>query len=177
MSLCHVITGPHCLNTICFKVLNAGHYCLTVRYIKPTILNLFCCATNRKFAGSIPDGVLGIFHWHKILPIALWPWGWLSLYQKWVPGTFPGSKGGRCVRLATLPSSCAVVLKSGSLNFLEPSGTVQTCNGPASPSQSLLAHGTLKKVTELTQEPLPVHNKSNIKSNTSIFYIFYEHYI
>jgi hypothetical protein len=23
------------------------------------------CATNRKVAGSIPDGVIGIFHWHK----------------------------------------------------------------------------------------------------------------
>ena len=23
------------------------------------------CATNRKAAGSIPDGVIGIFHWHN----------------------------------------------------------------------------------------------------------------
>ena len=23
---------------------------------------LMCCATNRKVAGSIPDGVIGIFH-------------------------------------------------------------------------------------------------------------------
>jgi hypothetical protein len=23
------------------------------------------CATSRKVAGSIPDGVTGIFHWHK----------------------------------------------------------------------------------------------------------------
>jgi hypothetical protein len=23
------------------------------------------CATNRKIAGSIPDGVIGIFHWHN----------------------------------------------------------------------------------------------------------------
>ena len=40
-------------------------------------------------------------------------------------------KGGRCVRLTTLPPSCAVVTKSGSLNFLEPSGPVQACNGTA----------------------------------------------
>jgi hypothetical protein len=23
------------------------------------------CTTNRKIAGSIPDGVIGIFHWHN----------------------------------------------------------------------------------------------------------------
>ena len=26
---------------------------------------LRCCATNRKIAGSITDGVIGIFHWHN----------------------------------------------------------------------------------------------------------------
>jgi len=92
---------------------------------------LRCCATNRNVAGSNPAGVIGIFHWHKILLIALWPWGRLSLYQKWVPGVFPGGKGGRCVRLTTLPTSCAVVTKSGNLNFLEPSGPVQACSGTA----------------------------------------------
>jgi len=30
-----------------------------------------------------------------------------------------------------LPPSCAVVTKSGNLNFLEPSGPVQACNGTA----------------------------------------------
>ena len=32
-----------------------------------------------------------------------------------------------------LPPSCAVVTKSGKLNFLEPSGPVQACNGTALP--------------------------------------------
>ena len=31
--------------------------------------------------------------------------------------------------MTTLPPSCAVVTKSGSLNFLEPSGPLQACNG------------------------------------------------
>jgi len=46
-----------------------------------------------------------------------------------VPGVFPGGKGGRYVRLTTLPLlSCAVVMKSGNLNFLELSGPLQACN-------------------------------------------------
>jgi hypothetical protein len=35
--------------------------------------------------------------------------------------------------LTTLPPSCAVVMKSGNLNFLEPSGPLQACNGTALP--------------------------------------------
>ena len=42
---------------------------------------------------------------------------------------FPRGKGGRCVRLTTIQPSCAVVRKSGNLNFLEPSGPLQACNG------------------------------------------------
>ena len=44
---------------------------------------------------------------------------------------FPGGKGGRCVRLTTLPPSCAVVMKSGNLNFLEPTEPLSACNGTA----------------------------------------------
>ena len=47
---------------------------------------------------------------------------------------FLGGKGGRYVRLTTLPPSSAVVMKSGNLNFLEPSGPLQACNGTALPS-------------------------------------------
>jgi len=38
-----------------------------------------------------------------------------------------------------LPLSCAVFTKSGSLNFLEPSGPVQACNGTALPAAAAAA--------------------------------------
>ena len=91
-----------------------------------------CCATNRKIAGSIPGGVSGFFIDIKSLRSHYGP-GFDSASNKWVPGAFPGGKGGRCVRLTTLPPSCAVVMKSGNLNFLEPSGPPQACNGTALP--------------------------------------------
>ena len=40
---------------------------------------LRCCATNQKVASSILAGDTGIFHFYKILPIALWTWGRPSL--------------------------------------------------------------------------------------------------
>jgi hypothetical protein len=42
---------------------------------------------------------------YPILPVALWPWGWLSLWQKLVLGIFLGAKIGRRVRLTTSPPS------------------------------------------------------------------------
>jgi len=47
--------------------------------------------------------------------------------------SIPGGKSGRCIRKTTLPPSCAAVMKSGNLNFLEPSGPLKACNGTALP--------------------------------------------
>jgi hypothetical protein len=44
---------------------------------------------------------------------------------------FLGVKGGRCVRLITLPPSCADFLKSWSFNRLEPSEPLCSCTGIA----------------------------------------------
>ena len=44
-----------------------------------------------------------------------------------------GSKGGRSVGLTTLPLRVSILLKSGSLNLLEPSASIQACNGIALP--------------------------------------------
>jgi len=49
------------------------------------------------------------------------------------PGAFPGGKGGQCVRLTNLPPSCAVIMKSRNLKFLERPGPLQACNGAALP--------------------------------------------
>ena len=67
------------------------------------------------------------------LPAALWPWGGLSLQQKWVPGIFPGGKGGQHVGLTILPPSYADFLEIWETSLLEPSGPVQACNGTALP--------------------------------------------
>jgi hypothetical protein len=88
------------------------------------------CATNQKVAGSIPDGVMEFF-------IDINPSDRTMVLESTQPltemstGSITGGKCGRCVRLTTLPPSCVVVKKSGNLNFLQPSGPPQACNGTA----------------------------------------------
>jgi hypothetical protein len=113
----------------------------TVLIIKPTRCTkgtavaqwLRCCATNWKVAGSILAGVSGFFN------------GIIFFRSHYGPGVdsasnrneyqeyFLGGKAGRYLRLTTLPPSCGVVMKSGNLKFLEPSGPVQAFNGTALP--------------------------------------------
>jgi hypothetical protein len=68
-----------------------------------------------------------------ILPAAVWPWGWQNLWQKRVPGISPGGKGGRCVGLTILPSSCADCLEIWKPQTPGPSGPLQASNGTALP--------------------------------------------
>ena len=119
------ITSSHILNL---------HY-------NPEPVNLYCtdqkwglwwrswlmhCATSQKVVGSIPDGVIGIFH----LTRSFWPHHGPGVdsasnrneYQEY----FLGGKGGRCVGLTTLPPSCADCLE---IWEPQPPGTLRGCGG------------------------------------------------
>jgi len=83
-----------------------------------------------------------------------------------------GGKGGRCVRLTTLPPSCADVMKSGNLNFLEPSGPLQASNGTDLPLLS--SGGYLRFTSDSGREkthhtPLSHHNLKHQSNQCSKF--------
>jgi hypothetical protein len=88
------------------------------------------CATNQKVAGSILDVVMRFFI--DINPsdrnMAL---GSTQPLTELSTRCISRGKFSRCVRLTTLPPYCALVKKSGNLNFLEPSGPPKACNGVA----------------------------------------------
>jgi len=48
-----------------------------------------------------------------------------------------------------LPPSCAVVTKCGSLNFLEPSGPAQACNGTALPLRASLVSADSDNISRM----------------------------
>jgi hypothetical protein len=96
------------------------------------------CTTSQKVVSSIPNGIIGIFHRHN-------PSGCTMALGLTQPRTemstrnisskvkAAGATGWQPYHLHML-----TVLKSGSLNLLEPSGPVQACNGIALPVWSLL---------------------------------------
>jgi hypothetical protein len=108
------------------------------------------CATSWKVMGSIPDGVIGIFHWHN-------PSGHTMALGSTQPLTEMSTRnipwevkaagvcGWQPYHLHVL-----IILKSGSLNLLEPSGHVHTSNGIAllSPGYHEPSNGMFKSKIE-----------------------------
>ena len=92
-----------------------------------TVVKVLCYKSDGRWFD--PRWCQCIFHSHKFLPIAVWPWGRLSLQQKWVPGVFPGGKGGRCVRLRTYHHPVPLSWNLGTLTSCNPLGHTRTVTG------------------------------------------------
>jgi len=115
------------------------------------------CATSRKVVGSIPDGVTGIFHWHKPSGCTLG----LGLTQ---PLTEMSTRNISCrVKAAGAYGwqhyhpHVPIILNSGSLNLLEPSQPVQACNGIALYRNS--SFSTARAYDSHSPMPSPSHKK------------------
>jgi len=91
---------------------------------------LMHCATSRKVAGSITDGVIGIFHWHNpsghTVALEL-----TQLLTEMSTRDISWGKGGRCVQLTTLPPSCADCLQIWEPQLPGTLGACPGCNGIA----------------------------------------------
>ena len=91
------------------------------------------CATRRKVAGSIPDGVIEIFNCHNPSGRTMTLWLTQPLTEMRYQEYFLGVKAAGAYGWQPYHLHVPIVLKSGSLNLLEPSGPVQACNGIALP--------------------------------------------
>jgi len=85
------------------------------------------CATSRKVAGSIPDGVIGIFHWRRTMALGLTQ----PLTDVSTSIISWGVKAASAQGWRSYHPHVPIVLNSESLNRLAHSGLVQACNGIA----------------------------------------------
>jgi len=91
------------------------------------------CATNRKFAGSIPDGVIWFFHCHNPSGRTMALGSTQPLTEMSTRNISLGVNAAGALGWQPYHLHVPIVLKSGSLSLLEFSGSVQACNGIALP--------------------------------------------
>ena len=109
----------------------------STEYLRDTLLVAQLVEALRyKVAGSIPDGVIGIFHWNNpsgrtMALVLTQPLTEISTKNISWGVKADGAKGWQTYHLYV-----PTVLKSESLNLLESSEPVQACNGIALPSQN-----------------------------------------
>jgi len=100
------------------------------RFIKSILIINFVphhlrhCATSRKVAGSIPDGVIRILHWHNPSGRTMALGSTQPLTEMSTTNISWWGKGGRCVGLTTLLPSCADCLE---IWEPQPPGTLRVC--------------------------------------------------
>jgi hypothetical protein len=85
------------------------------------------CATKREVASSIPDGIIGIFQWLNPSSRTMVLGSTQPLTEMSTNNISWGDKGGRCVRLTTLPPSCTDYVWN--LWEPEPPAALRACPG------------------------------------------------
>ena len=91
------------------------------------------CTTNQKVTGSIPDGVIGIFHWNNPSGHTMAMRLTQSLTEMCTRNISWGGKVVSAQGWQPYHPDLLTVSKSGSLYLLKPSGPFQTCMGIALP--------------------------------------------
>ena len=94
---------------------------------------LMHCATSRKVEGSISHNVIGSFHWHNPSGRTMALGSTQPLREMSTRNISWGVKAVGAYGWQPYHLHVPIVLKSGSLNLLEPSGPIQGCNGIALP--------------------------------------------
>jgi hypothetical protein len=87
--------------------------------------------TSRKAAGSIPDGVIEIFHWHNTSGRTMALGSTQPLTKMSTRNISWGVKAACALGWKPYRLYVPIALHSESFNLLEPSGPVQACKGIA----------------------------------------------
>ena len=111
--------------------LSSRHWLIFVVYFRRLLIawnstqwstRLKDCTASRKVAGSIPDGVIGIFNWNKLSAAHCDAGVETTWNRNEYQVCLVGSKDDRCVGLTMLPASCADCLEFVSLGLLASAG-------------------------------------------------------